>query len=258
MKFNKRNLHISPTANIGNRVKLGDNCTIYDHVTIGDDSIICNNCIIGEPLNAYYSSNDYTNSPTIIGADSLIRSHTIIYAGCALGSHFSSGHRVTIREHTTIGEHAAVGTLSDIQGHVTIGRYSRLHSNVHLAQGSVVGDFVSFYPFSVMTNDPYPPSSDIKGGAIGSFTQIAVHAVILPGIKIGQNCLVGAGSVVSRHIPDFSLAAGNPAAVTMDIRKYVVMGKGHPYPWMPRFSRGMPWEQDGFEAWLQENPVSGL
>lgn len=253
MKFNGRNVFISPSAKLGRNVKIGDNCTIYDGVEIGEDSIICNDTVLGEPLNAYYSDPGYQNPPTIIGAKSIIRSHSIIYAACTIGPGFATGHRVTIRENTTIGECCSVGTLSDLQGQVTMGKYCRLHSNVHLAQGSTVGDFVFLYPYVVMTNDPYPPSTDIRGGFIGSYTQVGVHAIILPGIKVGDNCLVGANTVVNKRLPDFSLAMGDPMKVIMDVRQYVAMGKGNPYPWMKRFDRGMPWQGIGYDVWMQQN-----
>jgi len=252
MKFNGRNIYISPSARLGQNVKLGDNCTIYDGVEIGDNTIICNDSVIGEPLAAYYRDPDYINPPTIIGPDSIIRSHSIIYAACTIGRDFSSGHRVTIREETSIGVGCSIGTLSDIQGQAKIGDYCRLHSNVHLAQGSTIGNFVFLYPYVVMTNDPYPPSTDIRGGFVGSYTQVGVHAVILPGMKVGENCLIGANTVVNRRVPDYSLALGDPVKVVMDVRKYVVMGKGNPYPWMKRFDRGMPWAGIGFDAWMQQ------
>jgi len=252
MKFNGRNVHISPSAKLGSNVRVGDNTVIYDGVEIGDDSIICNDAVLGEPLNDYYHDTAYQNPPLIIGARALIRSHSIIYAGSTIGNDFSAGHRVTIRENTTIGEHCSLGTLSDIEGYARLGNYCRLHSNVHISQTSSLDDFVFMYPFSVMTNDPYPPSSDFRGGHIDSYTQVGVHAVILPGVHIGENCLIGAGSVVSKALPAFSLAKGDPARVVMDVRKYVAMGKGKPYPWMNRFDRGMPWEGIGFDAWRRQ------
>jgi len=253
MKFNNRNVYVSPKSKIGRNVKIGDNSAIYDNVEIGDNSIICNDTVLGEPLPAYYQAPDYENPPTAIGPDSLVRSHAIIYAGCTIGAGFSSGHRITIRENTMIGDHCSVGTLSDIQGNVRIGNYCRLHSNVHLAQTCVLGDFVFMYPYSVMTNDPHPPSEDVKGGYIGDYTQVGVHAVILPGIRVGENCLIGASSVVNKRVEDFSLAMGDPIRVVMDIRKYVVLGKGKPYPWMYRFERGLPWEGIGYDVWIKQN-----
>jgi acetyltransferase-like isoleucine patch superfamily enzyme len=252
MKFNARNVYVSLKSKVGRNVRIGDNSTIYDNVEIGDDSIICNDSIVGEPLNSYYHDPSYTNPPTVIGPGALIRSHSIIYAGCIIGSGFASGHRITVRENSIIGERCSMGTLSDIQGNVKIGNYCRLHSNVHISQTCSIGDFVWMYPFSVMTNDPYPPSEDINGGHLGSYSQIGVHAVILPGVRVGENCLIAANSVVTKMVPEFSLVKGDPAKVVMDIRTYVVMGKGKPYPWMKRFERGMPWEGIGFDQWIQQ------
>lgn len=253
MKFTNRNVHISPKARLGKNVRIGDNTVIYDNVEIGDNTVICNDSVIGEPLAAYYDDPAYENPTTIIGADSLIRSHSIIYADCIIGPAFSSGHRVTIRGNSRIGDHSSIGTLSDIQGDVTIGRYCRLHSNVHIAQSCTIGDFVFLYPFSVMTNDPHPPSVDISGGHIGNYSQIGAHAVVLPGVRVGENCLIGANSVVNKHVPDYSLALGDPIKIAMDIRKYVVMGKGHPYPWPYRYDRKMPWEGIAFDTWLKQS-----
>ena len=253
MKFNGRNVFVSPKARIGKNVRIGDNTAIYDNVEIGDNSIICNDTVLGEPLAAYYEENSYENPPTAIGANSLIRSHSIIYAGCSIGAGFSSGHRITIREHCVIGEHCLVGTLCDVQRRARIGRSCKLYSSVHLAPTSILGDFVFMFPYAIMTNDPWPPSNDLKGGRIGDFSVVAVHAVILPGVEVGKNCLIGANSVVRGRVPDFSLATGDPAKVVMDIRDYVVLGKGRPYPWMKRFERGMPWEGLGFEAWMRQN-----
>ena len=57
---------------------------------------------------------------------------------------------------------------------------------------------------------------------IGEFSFIGVSAVVLPGVKVGRGCIVAAGAVLSRSIPDFSIAAGNPAKVigsTLDMDK---------------------------------------
>jgi len=254
MKFNGRNIYVSPDAMIGKNVRIGDNVVIYAGVRIGDDSIICNDVTLGEPLNAYYSDDAYVNPPTILGPGALIRSHSILYAGCTIGAGFSSGHHCVIRENAIFGDHCSIGTMTDIEGEVQIGDYCRLHSNVHIAQTCSIGNYVWFYPFAVMTNDPYPPSLDIRGGHIGDYTQIAVHAIILPGVEVGENCLIGANAVVSKTVPSFSLAMGDPASVVMDLRNYIVMGKGRPYPWMKRFDRGMPWEGMGFENWVNHQP----
>lgn len=253
MKFNKRNIYISPKAKIGKNVKIGDNTSIYDNVVISDNTIITNDCIIGEPLQDYYFNNNYNNPETIIGANSLIRSHTIIYAGCSLGEGFSTGHRVTIREYSKFGKKCRIGTISDIQGYVSFGDYCWLHSNVHIGQKSTIGNFVFIYPYVVFTNDPTPPSDICIGPTIGDYTQIAVFSVILPGVKIGKHCLVGAGSIVGKDVDDYQLVLGNPAKPVKNVKDIIdrKTGQSH-YPWPYNFDRGMPWQGMNYDEWLRK------
>ncbi len=254
MKFNNRNVFISPNAKIGKNTKIGDNTVIYDNVEIGDNTIICNDCIIGEPLNAYYTDNSYVNPKTKIGANSLIRSHAIIYADVMIGENFSAGHRVTIREKTIFGYSCRVGTLSDIQGNSIFGNYCWLHSNVHIGQCSTIGNFVFIYPYVVFTNDPTPPSNICKGPTVGDYSQIAVGAVLLPNTKIGEHSLIGAGAIVGGIVNDYKLVLGNPGREIKDVRdiKSKETGLSH-YPWPYNFDRGMPWEGIGFDFYNQ-NP----
>lgn len=253
MMFNNRNVHISPAASLGKNIRIGDNTTVYDNVVIEDNVTIAHDCIIGEPLNDFYLNASYFNPSTVIGANSLIRSHSIIYAGNTLGENVSTGHFVILRENNIIGNHSVIGSFSDIQGNVSIGSYCRIYSNVHISSLSIIKNFVFLYPYVVMTNDQYPPSNDIKGSIISSYTVIGTHSIILAGLKIGENCMVGANSRVSKNIADYSLVNGNLAETIMDVRSYVIVGKGRVYPWMNRFSRGMPWEKIGYKEWIQEN-----
>lgn len=255
MKFNNRNVFISPHAQIGKNVKIGDNTAIYDHVIIGDNTIICNDCVIGEPLQDYYDKENYENPPTEIGANSLIRSHAIIYAGCRFGNNFVTGHNITLREYTVFGEHCRVGTGCDIQGYANFGNYCWLLAELHICQHSNIGNFVFIYPYVIFTNDPHPPSNLNTGPTVGDFTQITVSCVILPGVKIGRHCVIGAGSVVRKDVEDYHLVMGDPAHYIKDVRD--IRSKetgGQHYPWPYRFSRRMPWEKMGFEKWLEQNP----
>lgn len=250
MKFNNINTRISLKAQIGKNVRIGDNTVIYDNVEIGDNTTIANDCVIGEPLNDYYSNPDYENPPTCIGSNSLIRSHTIIYADSIIGDNFSTGHRVTIREKMLIGHNFRIGTLSDLQGHSIIGDYCWLHSSVHIGQKSVIGNFVFIYPYTVFTNDPHPPSDICKGPKVRDFSQIAVGCIILPDVEIGTHALIGANSVVAKNVADYSLSVGNPAKHIMDVRDFKdkETNQNH-YPWPYYFERGMPWEGIGFDKW---------
>jgi acetyltransferase-like isoleucine patch superfamily enzyme len=225
---------------------------IYPNVEIGEGTVIANDCVIGEPSGDYYENPQYNQPKTIIGKNCLIRSHSIVYAGCRLGNQFQTGHRVCIRERTMIGDDCRVGTLCDLQGDLSIGNSVWLHSNVHIGKGAEIASFVFIYPYVVLTNDPYPPSSIQQGVRIGEYSQIGASSTLMPGIWIGHDVLIGAGSNVTKNIPDFSLAMGNPARVIRDVRELKLPDGTIAYPWPYRFDRGMPWAGIGYQNWLNQ------
>ncbi len=241
---------VSDKTTIGGNVTIGANTIVYDNVEIGDNSIIGPGSYIGEPLTSYYGAPDYSNPPLLIGSNSLIRSGTILYAGSVIGENFDCGHRVTIRENTKIGDHSRIGTLSDVQGHCEIGNYARLHSSVHVGQRSCIGNFVWIFPYAVLANDPHPPSNMLIGVTIEDFAVIAIKAVVLPGVKIGSDAMIGAMALVRSDVPAEAVMAGNPAKQIATIRdiesKYTAEP---PYPWREHFERGMPWEGIGYKNW---------
>src|SRR3990167_7874084 len=119
--------------------------------------------------------------------DAQIRSGTIIYDGSTIGKGFITGHNTIIRENNIIGNNVRIHTSCFLEG-------VRLEDDVIIA------------PHVVFTNDPYPPckkcSEKVGGAHVGRETVVGANVTVLPGVKIGKNCLVGAGSVVTKDIPD--------------------------------------------------------
>lgn len=241
---------------LGKDVKIGDNTIIYDNVTIGDHTVICSNCIIGEPLGTYYEDADYENPKLEIGANSIIRSNTIIYAGTKIGDGLQTGHHTVIRENNILGNDCVVGMYCNILDGCKIGNNVHFHSYDSIAEGTVVDDFVYFYPFVTVTDDPFPPSNCWENCEFGEFSVIASNAFILPGTRIGRHCFISAQSRVGGEVEDFSFMHGDPAKKIFDVRKVPIINKEtkkRQYPWPYNFSRNMPWEKMGFDAWLKIN-----
>lgn len=252
MKFNNLNVRIGKNVKLGKNIRIGDNSIIYDNVEIGDNSIISENCVIGEPLMNYYYNKSYENPKTVIGSDALIRSFSVIYAGSTFGDNLHTGHRTTIRENTIIGNNCSIGTFNDIQGYCEIGNYCRFQSYVNIGQASKIGDFVFIYPYCVLTNDATPPSNDTKGVTIGDYSQIAAGSVLLPDVIIGNHCLVGANSTVGGRFGDDIFINGSPAKKAGILSKmpFFNSNKKRHYPWPYHFDRGMPWQDIGYDTWL--------
>lgn len=241
---------ISDKATVGANVSIGAHCIVYDNVDIGEGAIIGPNSILGEPLAGYYHDTRYENPALTIGKRALFRSGAIVYAGSRIAEGVEFGHRVTVREGTEIGANARVGTLSDIQGHCRIGTYSRLHSNVHIGQKSTIGDFVWIFPYVVLTNDPQPPSSILHGVVVENFAVIATQAVVMAGVRIGRDSLVGAAALVNKDVEPESVVVGVPAKKLASVREIKSGSTGAAvYPWREHFERGMPWEGIGYDTW---------
>ena len=245
------NCIIEDNVKIGNNAYIDSNTIIRSGVTIGNDAFIGSNCIIGEYLMDFCLDRQHHEHLLIVGNNALIRSGSIIYAGSTIGDNFQTGHQVTIRENAEIGNNVSVGTLSDIQGNCKIGNYVRMHSNVHIGQLSVVDDYAWIYPYVVLTNDPTPPSNDFVGVHVHSFAIVATGSIIMPGLDIGQDALIGAGAIVTKSVEPYAVAVGNPAKSISDVRKVKNKLTGEPvYPWREHFNNYMPWEEMGFNTWF--------
>ncbi len=190
---------------------------LYAGVELGTDSIIEDYCILGVPPRGYKEG----DIPTVIGIGAYIRSHTVIYAGNKIGNNFKTGNKVNIREFNEIGDDVSIGTLSVIEHHVVIGNNVRIHSQVFVPEYSILEDGAWLGPNVVLTNAKYPLSpgvkDNLKGPIIKKGAKIGANATILPGVVIGENALVGAGSVVVRAVPNGAVVVGNPARIIKTI-----------------------------------------
>ena len=246
------NVIVEDNVSIGNNVYIDSNSIIRSHVTLGDDSFVGSNCILGEYWMDFCLERTAHAHPLTIGSNALIRSGSILYAGSTIGNEFQTGHRVTVRECSEIGDHVSVGTLSDIQGNCRIGNYVRMHSNVNIGQLSTVEDFVWIFPYVVLTNDPTPPSDHFIGVHIKPFAVVATGTVVMPGVEIGQDALIGACSNVTKNVPSYAVVVGNPGKVVTDVRKlkHKITGEAA-YPWRNHFFHYMPWSESDFKTWYE-------
>lgn len=233
----------------GRNVIIGHGSIIYPNVEIGDNTVIGPYCTIGEPTGSFYNKSfadvdKHDFKRTIIGPNSVVRSHAVIYEDVTIGAEFQCGHRVTLREKVSIGSKCSIGTQTDIQDHVIIGNYVRVHSSVFMGQYTVIEDYVWIYPYVALTNDKHPPVYNPRGVKIKKYAVVATSSVILPGIVIGKNALVGAHSVVTKDVADEMLVVGNPAKVKCNVRDIRDENGNQIYPWKDHLKeyRGYPWQ----------------
>jgi acetyltransferase-like isoleucine patch superfamily enzyme len=197
---------ISETSRILKNTKLSENITIEDF------------CVIGMPP----MKKKEWELKTIIGNNSLIRSHSVIYAGNKIGDNFQTGNNVNIREENIIGNNVSIGTKTVIEYKTKIEDKVRLHSQVFIPEYCILKKDCWLGPNVVLTNAKYPNSSRSKefleGIVIEEKAIIGANTTILPGIRIGKKALIGAGSLVNKNIPDGKVAVGNPVKIINEVK----------------------------------------
>ena len=235
--------NIHPTALISTNAEIGSDCKIGPYTVIHPNVRIGNGVEIGAFCELGISTPLGDGSPLVISDHSLIRSHSVFYESSIFGINLVTGHHVIVRENTHAGKGFQIGTLSEIQGDCLVGDYVRFQSSVFIGKKTTIGNFVWLFPYVILTNDPTPPSNVLMGCTIEDFASIAAASVILPGVRIGRNSVIGAHSCVTKDIPSDLYAYGSPARVIGNARE-IKLRDGErdvpAYPWTLHFHRGYP------------------
>lgn len=131
----------------------------------------------------------------------------------------------------TIGDNTKIGTFVEIQKGATIGKNCKIQSHTFICEGVTIKDNVLVGHGVTFINDKYPrattedaelqtdedwaciPTHVERNASIGS------SATVLGGVTIGENAVVGAGSVVTRDVPPDTIVAGNPAEILRKVEE---------------------------------------
>lgn len=178
--------------------------------------------------------------PLVIGPGAVIRPFTTIYAGTTIGARLQTGQGASIREDNVIGDDVSVGTHASLEFGNRIGSRVRVHTGCFL-ELTTIEDDVFLGPHVVFTDDPHPMCPAylecVRGGVVRKGARIGANSTILPGVEIGADALVGAGSVVRKRVPPRSVWAGNPAIELKDEITKLECFAGifpHAYSWLDK------------------------
>jgi UDP-2-acetamido-3-amino-2,3-dideoxy-glucuronate N-acetyltransferase len=146
----------------------------------------------------------------------------VIEEWCVIGDNVIIGHNTILRPNTLIGNDSVIGHLVVSEGSNMIGNRVLIHSQCHITKLVTIEDDVFIAPFFCIANTPRIVHGrnydlELKPGWIKRAARIGVSVTVLPGLTIGENTLIGAGSVVTHNVPDGEIWFGNPAVKHGDV-----------------------------------------
>lgn len=139
-----------------------------------------------------------------IGQDTKIWQFCVVLEGAIIGNNCNINAQVLIENDVIIGDNVTV------------------KSGVQIWDGTRIENNVFIGPNATFTNDLLPRSKQypesFSGITLKQGSSIGANATLLPGITIGEQAMVGAGAVVTKHVPDYAVVVGNPAKVIRYIK----------------------------------------
>lgn len=145
-----------------------------------------------------------------------VHESSYVDADCTIGAGTKIWHFSHIMSGCQIGENCNIGQNVVVSPGVVLGRNCKVQNNVSIYTGVRCADDVFLGPSMVFTNVINPRSAvsrkdEYRDTLIGRGASVGANATIVCGHSLGEYCLIGAGSVVTKDVPAFALMVGNPA-----------------------------------------------
>jgi UDP-2-acetamido-3-amino-2,3-dideoxy-glucuronate N-acetyltransferase len=146
--------------------------------------------------------------------------HSVVDEGVQIGEGTKIWHFSHVQSGTKIGKKCVLGQNVNVGNNVSIGDFVKIQNNVSVYEGVTLEDYVFCGPSMVFTNILNPRSKYPQVGAqfyiktlVKEGASLGANCTIVCGNTIGRFAMVGAGSVVTKDVPDFALVVGNPAKI---------------------------------------------
>lgn len=222
---------IAKTAIVHDNVEIEDNVIIHDYVVIYPNTIVHNNveiydhCVLGKlPTSpgsvARHLKMEYSSLE--VGEYSILCPSVVLYAGTTIGAHTLLGDYCSIREECKVGDYCIISRNVSVNYNTKIGNRVKIMDNSHITGDMVIEDDVFISVLVSSTNDNTMGRESyneehVHGPYIKRGVTIGAGAILLPKVTVGVNSLVGAGSIVTKDIPDNQMWLGSPAKFIRNI-----------------------------------------
>lgn len=213
------NVVIMEDAQLGQNVIVGHNVVIYPGTRLGDGVTVGDNSVLGRPPKPAKTSTIKVAAdipPLEVGPGTTIGTGVVLYAGTHIGADCLIADQSFIREKCTIGDAVIVGRGVTVENETSVGSYVKIQSQSYIASWTTVEDHVFIAPCVVTSNDNYMGRTEErfkyrKGPTMKRGARVGANTTLLPGVTVGREAFVAAGSIVTRDVPDAMLVMGSPA-----------------------------------------------
>jgi len=210
---------VGPNVTIGSNCRLGNHVVIHADTVVGNDVRIDDHASLGKlPMKAANSATTKEQDlpPLTVGDVCIVGTGVVLYRGAAIDGKVLMADLSTVRENVTVGRGTIVGRGVTIENFCSVGRYCKLESESYLCAYSTLEDRVFVAPGVVTSNDNFVGRTQerfkhFKGVTVKKGGRIGACSVTLPGVVIGEDALVAAGSTVTKAVDPRMIVMGKPA-----------------------------------------------
>lgn len=219
------NTVISENVRIGKNCRIGHGVVIHPDTVIGDEVRIDDNSVIGKlPMKAALSAitKDQELPACEIEDKCIIGALVVVYRGCKIRTRVMVADLASIREDVEVGEYTIVGRGVTVENKVRIGKRCKIETEAYITALSEIEDYCFIAPEVSFTNDNFLGRTKErfkyhKGVTLKRGARVGANATFLPGVCVGADALVAAGSVVTRDVPAKKIVCGSPARELRDV-----------------------------------------
>lgn len=210
-------LLVGPGVELPADLVCGANVVVHEGTRLAPGCVLQDGAILGKPptLGPRSSASREAAGELVLEAGAVVCAGAIVFAGAHLGPGAIVGDQAHVRERARVGAGSVVGRGSAIDNDVEIGARVRVQTLVYVTAFSTLEDDVFVGPGVTTTNDHtmarHAPDEPLRGAVLRRACRVGGGAVLVPGVEVGEEAFVAAGSVVTRDVPPRAVVMGVPA-----------------------------------------------
>jgi acetyltransferase-like isoleucine patch superfamily enzyme len=215
-------LLLGEEVRLGSGVSFGAYVVVHDKTSIGDGCVVDDHAILGKHPRLTAGSSAHGDIGRLtLGERVTVCQEAILFAGTTVGPGAILGDQSFVRERSSVGADSVIGRGSVVDNDVRVGARVRVQTGVYLTAFTLVEDDVFVGPGALTTNDNtmarHGGGTPLEGAILRRACRVGGGAILTPGVEIGEEAYVAAGTLVTRDVPAGSVVMGVPARVVREV-----------------------------------------